>query len=153
MRRRKHPSESEIGASPENIEENMRKKKFGIEPTTFVESVESMPESGSEPTFRDFGLDEQILKVIGELGWERPTLVQSRMIPLAFEHKNILARARTGSGKTAAYMLPIVQRILQLKCSSDGSTGPFALFIVPSKELAKQVRIFCFVFIFDEILH
>lgn len=58
------------------------------------------------------------MQVIGELGWERPTLIQSRMIPAAFENKNILARARTGSGKTAAFMLPVVQRVLQLKCVS-----------------------------------
>ncbi|EJW71525.1 hypothetical protein WUBG_17569, partial [Wuchereria bancrofti] len=91
-------------------------------------------------TFKDFGLDEQLLKVIGEFGWERPTLIQSRMIPTAFENKNILARARTGSGKTAAFMLPLVQKVLQLKCdsSSNGDAGPFVVFIVPSKELAKQ---------------
>ncbi|VDN06520.1 unnamed protein product [Thelazia callipaeda] len=109
-------------------------------PSASFESFESTAVSNVIATFKDFGLDEQILKVIGELGWECPTLVQSQMIPFVFEHKNILARARTGSGKTAAYMLPIVQMILQLRCNSASKdeVGPFALFIVPSKELAKQ---------------
>ncbi|MCP9265158.1 DEAD/DEAH box helicase [Dirofilaria immitis] len=133
-------------------------KKHIIESLPCFESVERTTNLDSATTFKDFGLDEQLLKakveeenkkgkmaktfieVIGELGWERPTLVQSRMIPAVFENKNILARARTGSGKTAAFMLPIVQKILQLKCnsSSNRDAGPYVLFIVPSKELAKQ---------------
>lgn len=58
------------------------------------------------------------MQAVAELGWVKPTLVQSQMIPLAFENKNIVARARTGSGKTAAFMLPIVQKALQFKCVS-----------------------------------
>lgn len=48
------------------------------------------------------------------MGWERPTPVQSSMIPLALDDQNILARARTGSGKTAAFLLPLIQKIIQL---------------------------------------
>uniref|UniRef100_A0A158Q7R8 RNA helicase n=1 Tax=Elaeophora elaphi TaxID=1147741 RepID=A0A158Q7R8_9BILA len=117
-----------------------KSRKDIIQPLPCFESIETETSLESAMTFKDFGLDEQLLKVIGELGWERPTLIQSRMIPAAFENKNILARARTGSGKTAAFMLPIVQRVLQLKCnsSSNSDAGPFSFFIVPSKELAKQ---------------
>ncbi|VDK69060.1 unnamed protein product [Onchocerca ochengi] len=131
---------------PTKKHKRKKPKKNIIQPSACFENVEPCFENvestnlESVMTFKNFGLDEQLLKVIGELGWERPTLVQSRMIPAVFENKNILARARTGSGKTAAFMLPIVQKILQLKCnsSSNGDAGPFALFIVPSKELAKQ---------------
>jgi superfamily II DNA/RNA helicase len=53
-------------------------------------------------------------KVIAEMGWEKPTPVQVEMIPLMLNDKNILARARTGSGKTAAFLLPLIQKILHL---------------------------------------
>ncbi|CAG9531438.1 unnamed protein product [Cercopithifilaria johnstoni] len=133
------PSKKVIRSSTKKHKRKKSKKHFVQSPACF-ESIEPTTNLESRMTFKDFGLDEQLLKVIGELGWERPTLIQSRMIPAAFENKNILARARTGSGKTAAFMLPIVQRVLQLKrnSSSNADAGPFALFIVPSKELAKQ---------------
>ncbi|VIO89654.1 DEAD/DEAH box helicase family protein [Brugia malayi] len=125
-----------------SLQKHKRKKskQYVAQPSACFENVELATDVESVMTFKDFGLDEQLLKVIGEFGWERPTLIQSRMIPTAFENKNILARARTGSGKTAAFMLPLVQKVLQLKCnsSSNGDAGPFAVFIVPSKELAKQ---------------
>ncbi|VDM08038.1 unnamed protein product [Wuchereria bancrofti] len=111
-----------------------KSKKYVVQPSPCFENVELATDVESVMTFKDFGLDEQLLKVIGEFGWERPTLIQSRMIPTAFENKNILARARTGSGKTAAFMLPLVQK----DSSSNGDAGPFVVFIVPSKELAKQ---------------
>jgi superfamily II DNA/RNA helicase len=54
------------------------------------------------------------LKAIAEIGWERPTPVQAATIPLALAGKNVLARARTGSGKTGAFLLPLIQKVLQL---------------------------------------
>jgi ATP-dependent RNA helicase DDX56/DBP9 len=63
-------------------------------------------------------LDKRILKALGEMGFARPTLVQTQAIPIALEGRDILARARTGSGKTAAYCIPVVQKILQAKSVS-----------------------------------
>ena len=60
-------------------------------------------------------LDSRILRALAEQGFARPTLVQAKAIPLALEGRDILARARTGSGKTAAYCIPIVQKILNVK--------------------------------------
>lgn len=60
-------------------------------------------------------LDSRILASLADLGFARPTLVQSKAIPLALEGRDILARARTGSGKTAAYCIPLVQKILSAK--------------------------------------
>lgn len=54
-------------------------------------------------------------KAIATLGWGTPTPIQEKAIPLALEGKDILARARTGSGKTAAFSIPVVQKILQSK--------------------------------------
>ncbi len=60
-------------------------------------------------------LDPRILKALSDIGFARPTLVQNEVIPLALEGHDILARARTGSGKTAAYCIPLVQKIIQAK--------------------------------------
>lgn len=64
-------------------------------------------------TFSSFSniLDARILRALADLGFAHPTLVQARAIPLALEGKDILARAKTGSGKTAAYCTPIIQKI------------------------------------------
>lgn len=55
------------------------------------------------------------LQAVADLGWSQPTLIQEKAIPLALEGKDLLARARTGSGKTAAYAVPVIQRILASK--------------------------------------
>lgn len=55
------------------------------------------------------------LKAVADLAWSQPTLIQEKAIPLALEGKDLLARARTGSGKTAAYAIPVIQRILASK--------------------------------------
>ena len=63
-------------------------------------------------------LDARILRALADLGFAKPTLVQTKAIPLALENRDILARARTGSGKTAAYCIPLVQKILGAKSVS-----------------------------------
>jgi hypothetical protein len=71
----------------------------------------------SKATFASFAhiLDARLLRALADMGFARPTLVQSKAIPLALDGRDILARARTGSGKTAAYCIPIVQKILSTK--------------------------------------
>ena len=60
-------------------------------------------------------VDARLLRALADLGFARPTLVQAKAIPLALEGSDILARARTGSGKTAAYCIPVIQKILSSK--------------------------------------
>jgi hypothetical protein len=78
----------------------------------------------SKATFASFShiLDTRILRALADMGFARPTLVQAKAIPLALESRDILARARTGSGKTAAYCVPVVQKILSAK-SVGGSAA------------------------------
>ena len=66
-----------------------------------------------DQTFASFDLDPRLSRAIAQLEFTPPTLVQAKAIPLALAGKDILARARTGSGKTAAFALPIVQKLLQ----------------------------------------
>ncbi|KAM8974322.1 putative ATP-dependent RNA helicase DDX56 [Pelodytes ibericus] len=89
--------------------------------------------------FHELGLDDRLLKAVADLGWAKPTLIQEKAIPLALEGKDLLARARTGSGKTAAYSIPIIQNLLQSKMSvSEQSVR--VLILVPTKELGQQVQ-------------
>ena len=60
-------------------------------------------------------IDARILRALADMGFATPTPVQAKAIPLALECRDILARARTGSGKTAAYCLPVVQKIISAK--------------------------------------
>ncbi|KAJ3156781.1 ATP-dependent DNA/RNA helicase [Geranomyces michiganensis] len=91
--------------------------------------------------FASLDLDARLLRAIAKLGFAHPTLVQSSAIPLALQGKDILARARTGSGKTGAYCIPVVQKILLAREQNGAaaSTGCKALILVPTKELAEQV--------------
>lgn len=83
----------------------------------------TMPDANlvdTRTTFASFSdiLDTRILRALSDLGFARPTLIQSKAIPLALEGRDLLARARTGSGKTAAYCIPVVQKILTSKAVS-----------------------------------
>lgn len=89
--------------------------------------------------FHEMGLDDRLLKAVADLGWSQPTLIQEKAIPLALEGKDLLARARTGSGKTAAYAVPVIQRILASK-QSVREQEVRALILVPTKELGQQVQ-------------
>lgn len=64
-----------------------------------------------------------MLRALADLSFAHPTLVQAKAIPLLLEGKDVLARARTGSGKTAAYCVPAVQKILDLKGVSQQASG------------------------------
>lgn len=85
--------------------------------------------------FESMGLEPRLLKSIFKMGWVAPTPVQSQGIPLALEGSDILTKAKTGSGKTAVYLIPIIQRILTRL--TQGSIR--AVVVVPSKELSRQV--------------
>ncbi|KAF7900530.1 uncharacterized protein EAF01_007832 [Botrytis porri] len=89
-------------------------------------------------TFASLGLDARLLQGIAKQNFQSPTLVQSKAIPLTLEGRDILARAKTGSGKTAAYLLPILHSILKRKELSPTQCIT-ALILVPTRELADQV--------------
>ncbi|MCJ1377599.1 ATP-dependent DNA/RNA helicase [Xylographa soralifera] len=90
-------------------------------------------------SFESLGLDARLLQAIGHEKFTTPTPVQSQAIPLALEGKDVLARAKTGSGKTAAYVLPILEAILRRKATTLATKATSALVLVPTRELAEQV--------------
>ena len=86
-------------------------------------------------TFKEFGLDESLLEGIAASGYENATPVQEQVIPLILKGKDIIASAQTGTGKTAAFLLPIINKLLASK--QDDTVN--ALVIVPTRELAVQI--------------
>ncbi|KAG5898580.1 hypothetical protein JTB14_016592 [Gonioctena quinquepunctata] len=88
--------------------------------------------------FHEMELDDRILKAVAKLGWQTPTLIQEKAIPLLLEGKDVLVRARTGSGKTAAFAIPVIQKILNIKQSAARQEIK-ALILAPSKELCHQI--------------
>ncbi len=84
--------------------------------------------------FNGFGLDARLLQALADLGFTTPTQIQADALPLAMAGRDVLACASTGSGKTAAFVLPMLHRLQGLQC---GTTR--ALVLVPTRELAMQV--------------
>lgn len=78
---------------------------------------EEKPQAAAEPetSFVDLGLDPRLLQAIAEQKFAKPTLVQRKAIPLALNGQDVLAKADCGSGKTAAYVLPVLSSILKRK--------------------------------------
>lgn len=89
--------------------------------------------------FHEMGLDDRIQKAIAKLGWSSPTLIQERAIPLVLEGKDLLARGRTGSGKTGAFAIPVIQKVLDSKKSASVQSV-VALLMAPSRELSRQIH-------------
>ena len=94
----------------------------------------SSPENPS--TFLNLSLEAPLLKAINKMGFETPTPVQSKAIPLALEYKDLLVSAETGSGKTAAFLLPTIQNLLSVHTDAIGTR---ALILAPTRELAQQI--------------
>ena len=94
---------------------------------------------GSEQlNFHEMGLDDRILQAIAKQQWADPTPIQEKAIPLALAGKDLLARARTGSGKTAAFLIPAVQKILESK-NTINKQEISTLVLAPTKELCSQI--------------
>jgi len=85
-------------------------------------------------------LNERLLKALDKLGFEKPTPVQEQSIPPALENKDLLVSAETGSGKTAAFLLPTLNKLL---AKDAPNTVTRALILVPTRELARQVSKEC----------
>lgn len=85
-------------------------------------------------TFKSFGLSQNILRNIAKRGYKNPTPIQRKAIPLVMEGRDVVGMARTGSGKTAAFTLPVVDKLRQ----HSAKVGIRALILSPSRELALQ---------------
>ncbi|SQC09596.1 ATP-dependent RNA helicase SrmB [Klebsiella pneumoniae] len=88
-------------------------------------------------TFSELELDENLLEALQDKGFTRPTAIQAAAIPPALDGRDILGSAPTGTGKTAAYLLPALQHLLDFPRKKSGP--PRILILTPTRELAMQV--------------
>ncbi|MFN9367419.1 MAG: DEAD/DEAH box helicase, partial [Planctomycetia bacterium] len=95
-------------------------------------AVGGNPEEG----FHHLGLSRATLAAVEQAGYTVPTPVQAGLIPRALAGVDVLGQARTGTGKTASFVLPILERVAQ----PGRAGGPRALVLVPTRELAVQVK-------------
>ena len=85
-------------------------------------------------TFNDFNFDAQLFEGLQSMGYVKPTPIQAQAIPLILENKDLIACAQTGTGKTASYLLPLLQHI-----STTDKKHTKALILAPTRELAQQI--------------
>ena len=97
------------------------------------EPTAAAPEEPQGPGFADLGLSDDIVRVLGSLGYERPTPIQEAAVPVLLEGRDVVGLAQTGTGKTAAFALPMLQRLDVSRRSTQ------ALVLAPTRELALQV--------------
>lgn len=84
-------------------------------------------------SFHDLGLSAAMLQAVAKAGYAEPTAIQSRAIPPALAGKDVIGCAQTGTGKTAAFAIPMIERLA-------GGEGPRALILAPTRELAMQIQ-------------
>jgi ATP-dependent RNA helicase DeaD len=92
-----------------------------------------MAMEGSATAFKELGLDERVERALAEIGFDRPFPIQEMAIPLILQGKDVIGQAHTGTGKTAAFALPLLTKI------KNSNKQVQALILVPTRELAIQV--------------
>ena len=93
------------------------------------------PTTENPITFAELGLRAELLDTLATLGYEEPTPIQAAAIPVLLQGRDMLGQAATGTGKTAAFALPILERL----AVDERGREPMALILVPTRELAMQV--------------
>ena len=90
-------------------------------------------------TFESLGLSAELLRALADQGYAQPTPIQLQAIPVILDGRDVLAAAQTGTGKTAGFTLPLLQRLNEAAGKSNRQHRPRALILVPTRELAAQV--------------
>jgi ATP-dependent RNA helicase DDX42 len=89
-------------------------------------------------SFAHFGFDDRLMKAIRKAGYTQPTPIQAQGVPIALSGRDIIGIAKTGSGKTAAYLWPLLIHIMDQKELQPGD-GPIGLICAPTRELSQQI--------------
>lgn len=98
-----------------------------------AEDYVKIEEVETKHSFEDFGLEAQLLANVMAKGYQKPTLIQDEAIPAVLENKDVLGIAETGTGKTAAFAIPLIQKILK-------NPGERMIILAPTRELAQQIK-------------
>lgn len=111
-------------------------KAAGIDPAKFIfKAATAVQEEAYVPQYKftDFAIDNRLKQAILKKGYMNPTPIQDKTIPLLLEGKDVIGIANTGTGKTAAFLVPLIDKILRKRSER-------ALIIAPTRELAQQIR-------------
>ena len=139
-RRDERPSRSDWNAAPASARSAADTEHLDVVHERLqAEAVDAA--TVAEASFADLGLGANIVKVLSELGAASPFPIQSATIPPILEGRDVLARGRTGSGKTIAFGAPLVESILRAQAGQRREFGrkPKALVLAPTRELALQI--------------
>ena len=149
------PNEDNNITSGDSLTFTIQPQKKGlaaIEVTRLEEVVQSRISKKNKPlqynqidsglNFADLDLDSKILQAVRDSGYEAPTPIQAQAIPIILNGKDILGCAQTGTGKTAAFALPILQRLVSIKNNNNMKTkrNISVLVVAPTRELAIQIK-------------
>ncbi|WP_375507535.1 DEAD/DEAH box helicase, partial [uncultured Caballeronia sp.] len=139
-----HTSAAPVDASPDastasGVPANEATEATGATVGTAVPSTAAAVEA--VPTFDQFGLSPEILRAVVDSGYTIPTPIQAQAIPVVLAGRDVMGAAQTGTGKTASFSLPIIQRLLPMaSTSASPARHPVrALILTPTRELADQV--------------
>ncbi|KAJ5032388.1 uncharacterized protein L3040_008993 [Drepanopeziza brunnea f. sp. 'multigermtubi'] len=122
--------------------EHMRERDWRI----FKEDFNISTKGGSIPNpmrnWGESGLPKRLLDVVAQVGYDQPSAVQRAAIPIALQNRDLIGVAVTGSGKTAAFLLPLLVYISELPQLNDltKNDGPYAIILAPTRELAQQIE-------------
>src|SRR5215208_3494448 len=104
-----------------------------------LSDFETAPPDTTSDDFTALGISPEIARTLASLGYEEPTPIQKQAIPPLLAGKDVVGQAATGTGKTAAFALPLIERIASDKDRGRGKQHVCALILVPTRELAMQV--------------
>ena len=121
-------------------EDDEEERQEAIKAAAFFDSEQNVEiQSTSEiEIFSQLNLSRPLLRGVASMGFVSPTEIQSRVIPIALAGRDICASAVTGSGKTAAFLLPVMERILQRSVGNSNASSTHCLILTPTRELAAQ---------------
>lgn len=105
----------------------------GHEPSSMKIETAQVTDQPAVETFAELGVCDDLIKACDRVGWKKPTPIQQKSIPLALQKRDLIALAETGSGKTGAFALPILQALLETK------QRMFAVVLAPTRELCVQI--------------
>lgn len=123
--------------------EHMRERDWRI----FKEDFNISTKGGAIPNpmrnWQESGLPKRLLDIVAQVGYEEPSAVQRAAIPIALQARDLIGVAVTGSGKTAAFLLPLLVYISELPPLNEftKNDGPYAIILAPTRELAQQIEV------------
>ena len=123
--------------------DHMRERDWRI----FKEDFNISTKGGSIPNpmrnWNESGLPKKLLDIIAQVGYDEPSAVQRAAIPIALQARDLIGVAVTGSGKTAAFLLPLLVYISELPALNEftKNDGPYAIILAPTRELAQQIEV------------